>query len=636
MLDLVKALSRPQKQAILLAVDLVLVPVALALALMTQFSSFTPLAGFENVWLVTAVLVLLTAALAAALGIHQIQLKSYELWALGKTALLALALGVTFAALSYLSRLDLPVGSYPVFAVFFLTLSAGTRMLMLRLLLTIYRHDQGYSRVLIYGAGTTGRQLALALKTHESIETVAFVDDSPVLQKITVAGLPVYSPTRLGRLLRSRGIDRVLIAMPSLSQPRQAEIARRIADLGVEVQALPSFAQLVGQEELLDKLASVLPGQFLGRDKLDSALEGGCEIYAGRVVLISGAGGSIGSELCRQILNCRPARLVLLELSEHALYSIERELRTVVGDLGTEIVPVLGTVTDRRQVAHVLGEYGVEIVLHAAAYKHVPLVETNPLAGLANNVLGTHTLARAARKAGVGRFILVSTDKAVRPVGVMGASKRLAELVVADLAGRGSGTVFATVRFGNVLGSSGSVVPLFQEQVARGGPVTITDRRMTRYFMTAQEATRLVLRAGSLAEGGEIFVLDMGKPVRIADLARQVIAASGYTVRDADNPEGDIRIEQIGLRPGEKLHEELSSGVAIQPTAHPKILCAQEAALSEFELARALRTLGRALAQGDAMGARAEALRWAESAATAPKSHPETQLPAAPPASEIR
>ena len=612
MLEFVKALSRPQKQAILLAVDLVLVPLALALALMMQFSSLTPFAGLEGIWLVTAVLVLLTAALAAALGIHKIQLKSYEIWALGKTALLALALGVTFAVLAYLAGLDLPMGSYAVFAVVFLTLSAGTRMLMLQLLLVIYRRDQGFSRVLIYGAGTTGRQLALALKTHDSIEAVAFVDDCPVLQKLTVAGLPVHSPMRLSRLIRGRGIDRVLIAMPSLSQPRQAEIARRIADLGVEVQALPSFAQLVGEEELLDKLAPVLPGQFLGRDKLDSALAGGCETYAGRVVLISGAGGSIGSELCRQILNCRPARLVLLELSEYALYSIERELRTVLGDLDTEIVPVLGTVTERRQVAHVLAEHGVEIVLHAAAYKHVPLVESNPLAGLANNVLGTRTLARAARKAGVGRFILVSTDKAVRPVGVMGASKRLAELIIADLARRGGDTVFAMVRFGNVLGSSGSVVPLFQEQVARGGPVTVTDRRMTRYFMTAQEAARLVLRAGSLAEGGEVFVLDMGKPVRIIDLARQVIEASGYTVRDSDNPDGDIRIRQTGLRPGEKLHEELSSGRELRPTAHPKILCAQEAALSEFELARALRNLGRALAAGDAERARGEALRWAE------------------------
>ena len=612
MLEFVKALSRPQKQAILLAVDLVLVPLALALALMMQFSSLTPFAGLEGIWLVTAVLVLLTAALAAALGIHKIQLKSYEIWALGKTALLALALGVTFAVLAYLAGLDLPMGSYAVFAVVFLTLSAGTRMLMLQLLLVIYRRDQGFSRVLIYGAGTTGRQLALALKTHDSIEAVAFVDDCPVLQKLTVAGLPVHSPMRLSRLIRGRGIDRVLIAMPSLSQPRQAEIARRIADLGVEVQALPSFAQLVGEEELLDKLAPVLPGQFLGRDKLDSALAGGCETYAGRVVLISGAGGSIGSERCRQILNCRPARLVLLELSEYALYSIERELRTVLGDLDTEIVPVLGTVTERRQVAHVLAEHGVEIVLHAAAYKHVPLVESNPLAGLANNVLGTRTLARAARKAGVGRFILVSTDKAVRPVGVMGASKRLAELIIADLARRGGDTVFAMVRFGNVLGSSGSVVPLFQEQVARGGPVTVTDRRMTRYFMTAQEAARLVLRAGSLAEGGEVFVLDMGKPVRIIDLARQVIEASGYTVRDSDNPDGDIRIRQTGLRPGETLHEERSSGRKLRPTAHPKILCAQEEALSEFELARALRNLGRALAAGDAERARGEALRWAE------------------------
>ena len=611
MLDLVKAMSRRQKQVILLALDLLLVPVSLILALAIQFSTLAPMAMLPEFWLSLSVLLIVAAASASALGIPHIQLKSYEWTALGRTALLALTLGVTFATLGYLAGFGLPHGAYVVFPLIFLTLSGVSRVIMLKLLLRIYRGDKKRCRVLIYGAGTTGRQLALALTTHETIEPVAFVDDNRVLQNLTVAGMPVHSPARLRGLLRSQRIDRVLLAMPSLSQPRQSEVARRIADMGVEVQSLPSFAQLVGEEPLIEKLAPALPGQFLGRDRLDGLLNGGCEVYEGRNVLVSGAGGSIGSELCRQILNCRPARLVLFELSEFALYTIDQELRALAAGTGTEIIPVLGTVTDRRQVARVLSRHRVEVVLHAAAYKHVPLVEENPLAGLVNNVIGTRTLARAARAARVARFILVSTDKAVRPVGVMGASKRLAELVVADLAARSPDTVYAMVRFGNVLGSSGSVVPHFQEQIARGGPVTVTDRRMTRYFMTAQEAARLVLRAGSMAQGGEVFVLDMGEPVRIADLARQVIEASGYTVRDEANPGGDIRIVESGMRLGEKLHEELSSAEGLIGTAHPKIGRAEEPSLSEFELARAIRTLSRAVAAGDEDAARAETLRWA-------------------------
>jgi FlaA1/EpsC-like NDP-sugar epimerase len=376
------------------------------------------------------------------------------------------------------------------------------------------------------------------------------------------------------------------------------------------VQSVPSFSQLVGEEEIVAQLAPVLPTTLLGRAHLGDQLDGGCGAYRGRSVLITGAGGSIGSELCRQVLTCRPARLVLMELSEFALYTIDSELRALAGKLDCEIVPVLGTVTDRRHVRHVLELHEIDVVLHAAAYKHVPMVEANPLAGIANNVLGTNTLAREAYDYGVDRFILVSSDKAVRPIGVMGATKRLAELIVTDLAEDSTRTVFSIVRFGNVLGSSGSVIPLFREQILRGGPVTLTDTGITRYFMTAQEATRLVLWAGTLAKGGEIFVLDMGKPVRIADLARQVIETSGYSVRDAANPDGDIEIAVTGLRPGEKLHEELSITGELQPTAHPKLRCSVEAGLSGFELARALQALRKAVATGDGTRAAEDCIYW--------------------------
>ena len=425
-----------------------------------------------------------------------------------------------------------------------------------------------------------------------------------------MAGLPVHPSHKLEQLIRDHSVDRVLLAMPSLSPPRQAQIARRVAELGVEVQALPSFAQLVGQEEIIGKLAPVLPRHFLGRPHLDSTLRGGCMAYRGKSVMVTGAGGSIGSELCRQLLNCKPARLVLLEVAEFALYSAERELRALAEGTDCEIIPVLGSINDARKIRDTIQAHGVKVVLHAAAYKHVPLVEANPEAGITNNVFGTQTMAQAAMDTGVDRFILISTDKAVRPTGIMGASKRLAEIVVSDFARRSEKTTFTMVRFGNVLGSSGSVIPLFQEQILRGGPVTLTHEEITRYFMTVQEATQLVLWAGNLARGGEIFVLDMGKPVRIADLARQVVEAVGYTIRDAQNPDGDIEIVTTGLRPGEKIHEELSINSQLRPTKHPKLSCAVEGSLSEFEIARALQSLRVLIENGEHVRLAEEAMRW--------------------------
>jgi FlaA1/EpsC-like NDP-sugar epimerase len=336
--------------------------------------------------------------------------------------------------------------------------------------------------------------------------------------------------------------------------------------------------------------------------------------YAGQSVMITGAGGTIGLELCRQIIAAGPRKLVLFEISEHALYVALRTVESLVAvhsaEPRFEVIPVLGSVADAPHVTETLNRYGIEVVLHAAAYKHVHLVEANPRAGLINNTLGTATLAHAARDCGVGRFVLVSTDKAVRPAGVMGASKRLAEMAVQDLASRPGPTVFSVVRFGNVIGSSGSVIPLFREQINAGGPVTLTHPGATRYFMTLEDAARLVLAAGFMAEGGEIFLLDMGLPVPIRDIARQMIAASGRTVRDAANPAGDIAVVTTGLRPGEKLHEELTTGRTTEATRHPRIFRLSETCLSEIEMAAALRDLRNAVERGRDADLREMLRRW--------------------------
>lgn len=607
---LVKTLKRGQKQSILLMVDLVLVPLTLCLAFALQFNVLWPIPRLAAIWWLSPFLMFAAVMISLALGIPRIQLKAYEARAIGKTGVFALGLALVGVALNELAHLHVSVAVFISFAVITFLAGVASRMAMLHILLWIYRRGQPRCRVLIYGAGSTGLQLAAALKSHETIKPVAFVDDNPALQGMTVAGLPVHAPVKIDALISTRHIRRVLLAMPSSPQQKQMQVARRLERLGLDVHALPSFAQLVGEEELIAKLTPINPADLLGRARLDLGLPGVADTYAGRVVMISGAGGSIGSELCRQLIQARPSKLVLYEHSELALYSVDKDLRGLSEETGIEIVPVLGSVTDARRARQTLSSHRVDVVLHAAAYKHVPLVEINPVAGLANNVLGTKCLAEAARAARVGRFILISTDKAVRPKSVMGASKRLAELVVQDLATRNSTTLFSMVRFGNVLGSSGSVIPLFQEQISRGGPVTLTHAEVSRYFMTIPEAARLVLLAGAFARGGDTFVLDMGAPVPIRRLARQMIEAAGYSVRDAQTPGGDIEIITTGLRPGEKLHEELLTGSDMLTTPHPKILRVRETNLSEIEVANALHGLNSAIDTDDAEAACAVIDRW--------------------------
>ncbi len=612
MLKFISSLTRRQKGHVFLAIDLILIPAALVFTFFLQSLPITATQAMAETLPVLPYLIAVAGGLSLWLGLPQIQLNSYERHAVGLTAIFALLVAGTAAIFAALWSLPLPAGTHVMFGIIYFLFTVATRALLLQVVTAIYTSASPRCRVLIYGAGTTGTQLASALKAHETIDPVAFVDDNTSLQGMLLAGLPVCPPARIAELVKERRVDRVLLAMPSLSQPKQAQIARRLQKMGLDVQALPSFAQLIGEEALIDKLTPVPPQNFLGRAARDVSLGKASESFQGRVVLVSGAGGSIGSELCRQLLSCRPAKLVLYELSELALYTVHQELTQLVENTDIVLVPVLGSVTDPRQVRKVLGEHGVQVVLHAAAYKHVPLVEANPLPGLANNVFGTQTLAREAAEMKVERFILVSSDKAVRPTNVMGASKRLAELVVQDLATRFGATIFTMVRFGNVLGSSGSVVPLFQEQVSRGGPVTVTDTRVKRYFMTIREAVQLVLKAGATAKGGEVFVLDMGEPVPIMRLARQVIESAGYAVRDAAHPEGDIEIVVTGLRPGEKLEEELSISGDLIGTRHQKIFCAQEETLSEIEVAAVLRGLRHALAAGDEDAARAVVSRWVE------------------------
>ena len=616
MLRLLKSLSRAHKRNIIIAVDTLLIPLALLFAFNLQVSG-----GAWDLMLlylpVLPYLLISGAIMSVGLGVSNIQLNDYENSAVGLTAAFSIALVMASFVLTLIAQLPVTVATHVVFGISFCVFSIISRAVMLQIVLAIYRRSPDRCRVLIYGAGTTGTQLVSALRSHEQIEPVAFVDDNKALHGLVVSRLPVYAPVRLAALAADKKIDRVLLALPSLSLPKKAQLARRLQKMGLEVQALPSFAQLIGEEALVDKLAPVAAQRFLNRDEIADSNWDGIESYRGKSVLITGAGGSIGSELCRQILDCHPTKLVLFELSELALYKVVQEMQQLLVDSGAaiQLVPILGSVTDARQVRKVLSDHNIQVVLHAAAYKHVPLVELNPLAGMANNVLGTQTLAQEATAAGVERFILVSSDKAVRPTNVMGASKRLAELVVQDLASRvpqGGWPVFAMVRFGNVLGSSGSVIPLFQEQIRRGGPITVTHPDVSRYFMTVQEAVNLVLRAGAMAQGSEVFVLDMGKPVQIDQLARQVIESAGYTVRDSKTPDGDIEIQYIGLRPGEKMTEELTLSGNLLGTGHRKIFAADEPPLSEIEIAGALRALRAALASGDEDAARAVAASYVE------------------------
>jgi len=546
------------------------------------------------------------------LGLHKIRLNAYEMQGVIDTAFVAMMIVATGLVGSlFVPGATTPAFVYVVTGMLFLILSVTARLLIRQILIQIYLRGNVRMRIVIYGAGQTGQQLAVALATDDAVLPVAFIDDDPRMHNLTVAGLRVFKPSSLPRLIEEHAVQRVVLAMPSASATIRAGIIQRLSGLPVEVHALPSFADMIADKgkTLLDT-RKIDPCELLGRAPLDAELPGSSTTYKGRSVLVTGAGGSIGSELCRQLLSNGPRRVVLLDHGELALFNIDRELRALSPKV--DIETVLGSVCDKPLIQEVMDIYAVDIVIHAAAYKHVPLVEANALEGMRNNVLGTKTVADVAREAGAERFILVSTDKAVRPSSVMGASKRLAEMCVQDLATRAERTRFSMVRFGNVLGSSGSVLPLFQEQIARGGPVTLTHSDVTRYFMTIPEAVRLVLLAGTFARGGDVFALDMGQPIPVRTIARQMIEGANKTVRDTSNPDGDIEIRITGLRPGEKLHEELLIGTDMLTTPHPKILRAQEGHLSELEVANVVQSLRQAVETRNTETLRLILQRWIE------------------------
>ena len=448
-------------------------------------------------------------------------------------------------------------------------------------------HKSGSTQnVIIYGAGAAGARVVQAMQGNHAFTPVAFIDDDRTMFDKRICGLPVRAREDLPWLVQKYDVSHVLLAMPSVSRRARRDVIESLEPLPVHVQTVPNIEDLISGKAQVDEIREIDVEDLLSRPPVapDESLMQATVLD--KSVLVTGAGGSIGSELCRQILRIRPRILVLFELSELALYTIDKELESLATQMGIDcrIVPLLGSVQDEARVREIMEHFDVETVYHAAAYKHVPLVEQNIIEGVCNNVLGTLRTARAARDTGVETFVLVSTDKAVSPTSIMGASKRFAELVLQALQENANGTRFAMVRFGNVLESSGSVVPLFREQIRRGGPVTVTHPEIIRYFMTIPEAAQLVIQAGGMAHGGEVFVLDMGEPVKIRDLAARMIKLMGLTVKDGDNPNGDIEISFTGLRPAEKLYEELLIGENVAGTEHPRIMRAREDYLSRDEI----------------------------------------------------
>lgn len=458
-------------------------------------------------------------------------------------------------------------------------------------------------KVLIYGAGRTGRQLAAAMSSSHEMQVAGFLDDDTRLQGHVLNGLPIYNPADLDSLATTLNISDVLLAMPSMARPRRNQILSQMRSAHVAVRTLPSVTDLAQGKVSVSDLRELDIDDLLGREPVAPNHILLARNIVGKVVLVTGAGGSIGSELCRQILAVHPSKLLLIEQNEFGLYAIHQELEERLACLETAsrpvLVPLLASVQDQDRMREILTTWHPDTLYHAAAYKHVPLVEHNPVVGIKNNVLGTLRTAQVAAESGVNDFVLISTDKAVRPTNVMGASKRLAEMALQALAATHTGTKFSMVRFGNVLGSSGSVVPKFRRQLRDGGPITLTHPDVTRYFMTIPEAAQLVIQAGAMAKGGDVFVLDMGQPIKIMDLARLMIELSGLTVKDEHNPGGDIEIAVTGLRPGEKLYEELLIGNSPEPTAHPRIMKAHEDYIPWGEFLVKINALEKALNVND-------------------------------------
>lgn len=597
-------MPRAQKRAMMVAADVVFIPLALLSAIILRFGEGWRPIGVQP-W--PYVIIILSALpIFARLGLYRAVIRY-----LGPRALITVVKGVGISVLAIaiinetLSAVRLPRSVLIIYAAFALLYVSGSRFLIRGI--ANYRSMGGTQRVAIYGAGAAGVELAMGLRRSGRYNPVAFIDDNAALHGSTVASIEVFSPCMLEGLVRDENITTVLLALPSQTRRRRQEILKQLEVLNVLVQTVPDIGDIVAGQATIEDLRDVDANDLLGRDPVppNVALMDAC--IRNKVVMVSGAGGSIGSELCRQILRLKPSRIVLFEISEIALYNIDKELRHLVEHLNVtvEIIALLGNAHHRQRIQEIMITYGVQTVYHAAAYKHVPIVEHNVVEGIHNNVFSTWYSAEAAIEARVETFVLISTDKAVNPTNVMGATKRLAEIVLQGLQRRGSTTRFCMVRFGNVLESSGSVVPLFREQIRRGGPVTVTHKDIIRYFMTIPEAAQLVIQAGSMGTGGDVFVLDMGKPVKIEDLAKRMIHLMGLSVRDEQNTEGDIEIVYTGLRPAEKLYEELLIGNDVTGTDHPRIMRATEHSLAWPAVAGILESMLDAISRADCQAARA-------------------------------
>ncbi|RFB85724.1 polysaccharide biosynthesis protein [Rhizobium leguminosarum bv. trifolii] len=608
------AMPRVAKRALALLVDSSFCVLTIWLAYCFRLNEWTVLTGVQ--WLPVFVSLCMALPIFIVMGMYRAIFRYANLAAF-ITVLKAIAI-YGFAFMTIFTALSVPgvPRTVGILQPFLLLIGIGLSRLGIRYWLgDAYQrilHQNMLAKVLIYGAGKAGRQLAAALTNSAELNVVGYLDDDPRLKGGVMGGLPIYDPSDLPVLVEALGVHNVLLALPSASRQRRNEILEHIRKARVNVRTLPDLTALAQGRIAVSDIRELEIEDLLGREAVAPRQELLDKAMRNKVVMVTGAGGSIGGELCRQILRNTPSSLILLDQNEFALYNIHAELRKLAElyeHENLQIVPILCSVRDQDRMEHIIQSWRPQTLYHAAAYKHVPLVEHNAVEGIKNNVMGTLVAARAAHKYGVSNFVLISTDKAVRPTNVMGASKRLAEMVLQALAAEPATdrlrTNFSMVRFGNVLGSSGSVVPLFRQQIREGGPVTLTHREITRYFMTISEASQLVIQAGAMGEGGDVFLLDMGEPVRIADLARKMVELSGLTVRDENSPEGDIELSVTGLRPGEKLYEELLIGDNPETTEHPRIMKAREDFLSWPELMKKLNALNAALDRNDMIAARA-------------------------------
>lgn len=608
-------LSRTTKRTLEVIGDTVLIIASFLGAMWLRLDSVDFL-GRPGVWLALPVVVPISLALFAWLGFYRTIIRHLGLETIQTILIGVVASSGVLGVTMWWFGLPIP-GSVPVlYAMLTLLTVGGARF---GLYYCYLRQQQLHKkRVLIYGAGAAGRQLVMSLRHGREYEPVAFLDFAPRLQGSHVQGLKVYPPEACSRLIEAYGVEMFLLAIPGATRARRQEVIESIETLKIPVQTVPDIADVVSGKAKVSELQDVAIEDLLGRDPIppDSSLMGAD--ITDKVVMVTGAGGSIGSELSRQILRQHPRQLLLVDVSEYSLYLIEQDITQLKLKEGQEVscLPILASVRDGERLEALMRMFGVDTIYHAAAYKHVPLVEQNMAEGIRNNVFGTLAMAKAAVSAGVGRVVLISTDKAVRPTNMMGATKRMAELVCQALAGRQSATCFSMVRFGNVLGSSGSVVPLFRQQIETGGPITVTHPDVTRYFMTIPEAAQLVIQAGAMSRGGDVFILDMGQPIRIVDLAHRMIRLSGlqpyYLDAGASNDDavlatpsatpgrkGDIAIKFTGLRPGEKLYEELLIAEPVEYTAHPRIMTANETMLDWETLQASLQALDRACQRQD-------------------------------------